>query len=135
MTRRKTFALLAVALGIGAACSSPTLVCACSFPGPFGVAYGTVTAGGPPVAAARLHAVVMAPGCSESTAVVLRPDPQPATAADGSYQLYIPRTHEGNTHCVRVVAERAPGDSAFTQVADFDVNGIGNRTLVDIAFP
>jgi len=137
MTDRRRLGLLAMALGIVAACSStPTSLCACSLPGPYGVAHGTVTAGGAPVSGARMRAWVLAPGCDQATARLVDPGGQhPGSRADGGYELFIPRVHDANTACVRVVAERAPGDTAFAQVPDFDVNGVGTRTPVDVAFP
>jgi hypothetical protein len=136
MTTRKRIALFGLTIGIIAACGpGPTELCACTLPGPFGVAFGTVTAGGAPVAGARIHAVVLPAGCTGTAVELPAPEFRPATAADGSYELHIGAVHPGDTNCVRVVAERGPGDSAFTQVDAFDVHGMGTRTRVDIAFP
>ena len=136
MTTRKRIALFGLTLGLIAACGpGPTELCACSYPGPFARAFGTVTAGGAPLAGAEIHASVMPPGCSEAQAVRYPFGGGPVSAADGSYELSVPAIHGGNTNCVRIVAQRAAGDSAFTLVPDLAVGSVGTRTRVDVAFP
>jgi hypothetical protein len=129
--------LVGAVLGIAAACAHPTAVCSCVLPPNDGLAYGIVrTAAGAPVAGAFVHAVAMAPGCAANTARVSPPGPQ--TAEDGTYELRFYSSSGGTEGCVRIVAHRAPLDSAFSQVDPFPYgvqNGQLIRQRVDITFP
>lgn len=136
---RKLLAAFGVALA--AACTgNPVELCACSLPGPELLAVGSVaTSGGAPVAGARMHARVMMPGCDEGTAVAVPFEGQrPQSGADGGYSLRFFAAHAAQQQCVRVVAHRAPGDSAFSAPVLFEPvferGGPAPRT-VHVVFP
>jgi hypothetical protein len=133
-------ALMGAALGVAAACASPTAMCGCPPARWHGVAFGTVrTAAGAPVAGAQVHAVIPSGGCSaQSQDADPIPPQRPTTTANGGYELHFYSVSGGETQCVRVVASRAPGDSAFTQVAAFPLRLDSEdppRQAADVVFP
>ena len=121
-----------------AACILPTGSCACSPARDQGIAFGQLRTGaGVPVAGAQLHALT----CGAAPAQVLEVSTQyystmEPSAADGSYEMRV-FTGPGDAACVRVVAVRAPGDSAFTDIQPFRItSGAATvRQQVDVVFP
>jgi hypothetical protein len=136
--------ILGAAAALVAACVTPTLSGGCPPARDHAVAYGVVrSAAGEPVAGAVMRARTAYPDCSTG------PDQElsisspayaavPPTGADGRYEMRV-FSHTGELRCgVRVVAVRAAGDSAFTDVVEFPVvseDVSPPRHQIDIVFP
>jgi hypothetical protein len=132
--------LAGAALGVLAACTNPFELCGCTLVPPDLVITGTVTtAAGAPVAGATIHARIMEPSCSESPVVAAPlPDQRPATGADGRYSVHFSQVYSTPDQCVRIVAHRAPGDSAFSAAIVFRPvyeRGAQVPQTIDVVFP
>jgi hypothetical protein len=138
MNRPAKAALFGAALAVAAACTSPTLICGCVLPPPLVTLFGTVrAAGGAPVAGARVSAQIMPVGCSRASArQTSEGNFRPQTDAAGAYAFTFAAAEE--RACIRVVAERAPGDTTFVQADSVALGASGihePRLQFDLAFP
>jgi hypothetical protein len=137
MKKKLFLALLPVTVAV---CTNPTALCGCEPQRSHLVVHGTVrTAGGAPVPAAQVFALVAPPASPATDAIAGGGGPPAITASDGSYRidvvsLFSPAT----TVSVFAAAVRPPADTLRSTTPGGSLRpqtDVPDSVRVDIVFP